>query len=189
MKSLFTISGVLLILCSCSLLNAKKSSESGLKPGKKGKTGPSKIFPFKTYEEFQISDGIAGHSLDKAKKMFVEPFQNISFKDITQTDLNNIATMSQFAIDNEIHFNEAIRKFESKRKHRDGPLSAGKTANKVLKLLSAIQVLEVHEKVGITLGHKDERLKELNAKLKKNVELDHKNAGKKMESYLHHGIE
>ncbi|OAV95922.1 hypothetical protein PTTG_04753 [Puccinia triticina 1-1 BBBD Race 1] len=182
MKSFFTIASALIFFHSYSFVDAESSGS--LKPGSLGKTGPSKIFPFKKYEEFQISDGIAGHSLEKARKVFVEPFNGVDLSEITQNDLNNLITMARAATDNELHFNEAIKESWRDQKASQCTLSAGKTANKILKLVGSIQVIEIHNKLNLKQGSPEGKLKELKDKLQKNIKLDHHYAGKKMVSYL-----
>ncbi|KAI7954021.1 hypothetical protein MJO28_006568 [Puccinia striiformis f. sp. tritici] len=141
MKSFLTIANVLISFYSYSFVDAESSGH--LKVGAIGHSGPSKIFPFKKYEEFQISDGIAGTSLEKARKVFVEPFSGINLEEITQNDLNNLVTMMRFAVESENPFNDALKKAGSTKRRPNVPLTAGKVANKILKLVGAIQVIEV----------------------------------------------
>ncbi|EHS63739.1 hypothetical protein PGTUg99_032845 [Puccinia graminis f. sp. tritici] len=182
MKSFFRIATALIFFHSYSSINATPSGS--LKPAAVGKTGPSKIFPFKEYKDFQISDGIAGKSLDKARKIFVEPFQGVDMSQLTQNDLNNLITMARAATDNEKFFNEAMEKAGATKRHPNVPLSAGKTANKILKLVGSMQVIELHKRLNLHPGNPDGRLKELQTKLTNNLKLDHHYAGKKMVSYL-----
>ncbi|KAH9468118.1 hypothetical protein MJO28_006569 [Puccinia striiformis f. sp. tritici] len=175
MKSFSSIASVMILFHSFSFTLAKNPD---LRPGLVGKTGPAKIFPFKEYAEFQISDGVAGHALEAAQKVFVEPFKG-DLSQITQNDLNNLVTMSLAAIENEKGFNKV--------KSKSGPLAAGKTANKVLKLVGEIQVIELHNKLGLQQVDTEARIKEHQTKLTKNTKLDRQNAGKKMASFLSGG--
>lgn len=185
MRSFLTLTGVLVILQSCSLLTAKEQSPVPLKPAQlNGPLGASKIFPFRKYEDFQISDGVAGHSLERANEVFVKPFEGINFAEITQLDLNNLAAMANVSIFNEKLFVEAIKKSGGTSKHPNAPLAAGLIANKVLKLVAAAQVIEIHKKVNIDLPHSATSLQDYHKKLGKNVKLDKQRAGQKMVSYL-----
>ncbi|MBW0552627.1 hypothetical protein O181_092342 [Austropuccinia psidii MF-1] len=66
------------------------------------------IFPFRDYKEFQISDGTAGDSKERAAKVFVEPFNGVDLSRVDQTDLQNLQNMSKAAILNEEFFVKAI---------------------------------------------------------------------------------
>ncbi|KAH9456504.1 hypothetical protein Pst134EA_011767 [Puccinia striiformis f. sp. tritici] len=182
MKSFLTIANVLISFYSYSFVDAESSGH--LKVGAIGHSGPSKIFPFKKCEEFQISDGIAGTSLEKARKVFVEPFSGINLEEITQNDLNNLVTMMRFAVESENPFNDALKKAGSTKRRPNVPLTAGKVANKILKLVGAIQVIELHQKLNIKQADPEGRIKEHQAKLAKNLKLDRHYAGRKMISYL-----
>ncbi|POW23252.1 hypothetical protein PSHT_00395 [Puccinia striiformis] len=192
MKSFLTIANVLISFYSYSFVDAESSGH--LKVGAIGHSGPSKIFPFKKCEEFQISDGIAGTSLEKARKVFVEPFSGINLEEITQNDLNNLVTMMRFAVESENPFNDALKKAGSTKRRPNVPLTAGKVANKILKLL--------HQKLNIKQADPEGRIKEHQAnylltanipaalmvkiinRLAKNLKLDRHYAGRKMISYL-----
>ncbi|EFP85457.2 uncharacterized protein PGTG_11813 [Puccinia graminis f. sp. tritici CRL 75-36-700-3] len=182
MQSFLTIASVLIFFHSYLFIGAKPTGT--LLPGSPSKTGPSKIFPYRKYEDFQISDGVAGQSLENAQKVFVTPFEG-KLSEITQTDLNNLVAMSIEAIQNEQRFNQAQGKTGGSKKNGNQALAAGKTANKVLKLVGEIQVLELHKKLNLQqLADPEARLKEHQVKLAKNTKLDRANRGKKMVSFL-----
>ncbi|KNZ52082.1 hypothetical protein VP01_36g6 [Puccinia sorghi] len=192
MRSFLTLTGVLVILQSCSLLTAKEQSPVPLKPAQlNGPLGASKIFPFRKYEDFQISDGVAGHSLERANEVFVKPFEGINFAEITQLDLNNLAAMANVSIFNEKLFVEAIKKSGGTSKHPNAPLAAGLIANKVLKLVgyrrSGYRVQQVSKITTRKLIYSPRPFPPTNLavdRLGKNVKLDKQRAGQKMVSYL-----
>lgn len=88
------------------LVEADKPTENTpkFKSGFPGTTGASKIFTFKKYEDYQISDGRdehgqktfkAGTALEDAEAVFEKPFQDKSaVSQMTQTDLNNLHAMA-----------------------------------------------------------------------------------------------
>ncbi|WAQ84168.1 hypothetical protein PtA15_4A620 [Puccinia triticina] len=179
MQFFVTVASFLLFFHSSLIVDAE--SDGSLRPGSpNGNTGPSKIFPFKEYKDFQISDGTAGHSLENAQKVFVDPFNNIDLKDITQTDLNNLVSMSRTAVERESDFITAQSETGGSKKNGDPRLAAGLIANKVLKLVGELQVIKLHQKLNLHQKDPKGRLIEHQTKLTKNTKLDRANAGKTM---------
>ncbi|KAA1108636.1 hypothetical protein PGT21_019788 [Puccinia graminis f. sp. tritici] len=153
--------------------SSSSSSSSGKKTGE--------IFPFRKYEDFQISDGVAGQAFENAGKVFVEPFAGVPLEKITKGDMDNLLKMARAARQNELLFNQALKKAKGSNK---SALAAGKIANKVLKLVGEIQVIELQKKLNIKQVDVPAKLAEHQKKLTKNTKVDRSNKGKKMVSYL-----
>ncbi|EGF98580.1 uncharacterized protein MELLADRAFT_123855 [Melampsora larici-populina 98AG31] len=148
----------------------------------------------KPYEDFQISDGIAGDSLEKSIKVFMEPFglslssdleigPTDRLKSISQNDLKQLKIMARAASENENSgFVPALNKAAKDPKKHD-ELFVGLIANKVLKLIGQQTYLAIDFAQG--KADRRQKLDEEKKKLKKNIELDKQNKGKKMVSYLH----
>ncbi|KAH9813783.1 secreted protein [Melampsora americana] len=150
-------------------------------------------FHFQEYDQFQISDGIAGNSRDKAVMVFLKPFgldldanfeigPEDRLKAVSKKDLEDLKKMAKAASDNEIPgFVATIKKTQDKKvKAR---LQVGMIANKVLKLVGQQAYLAIELAHGKT--ERRQKLDEEKKKLKKNIDLDVKNKGKQMVSYLH----
>ncbi|WVQ73590.1 hypothetical protein IAR50_003169 [Cryptococcus sp. DSM 104548] len=132
-------------------------------------------FAAQDYADFQISDGTAGNSQAAANAVFVDPFDGCDLSTVDATSLKNIQTMREAAEDAETdQFNSAI---DAASGDAADALSAGKIANKVLKLTGEIQALNIQQAQG---DDNADKIAEEQTKLDTNVATDEKSAGAAM---------
>ncbi|RKF78173.1 putative small secreted protein [Golovinomyces cichoracearum] len=124
------------------------------------------------YNDFEISDGVAGKAEEEATALFKDINRN-NLAATSEEDLKRIKAVHDVAEDAEVEaFNPAV-------KSATGPdaeaIQAGKIKNKVLKLEATVLALQIEEAKGKNVADK---LAVEEKKLKKNISLDIEKAGK-----------
>ncbi|KAI8444280.1 hypothetical protein BY996DRAFT_6426113 [Phakopsora pachyrhizi] len=156
-KLLLTAAWILVIVPIPKTLASEKKGNGDQNPKGKG-DADTKIFPFKEYEEFQISSGKAGKALESAEKVFVKPFEGMNLKEVPKKDFENMEKMALLAVENENLFNTALEKAKKgKDKKLFVELQRGKTANKVLKLVGTLQVIKIQIVQGVNNDFEERR--------------------------------
>ncbi|RKF60596.1 putative small secreted protein [Golovinomyces cichoracearum] len=123
------------------------------------------------YNDFQISDGVAGKAEEEATALFKD-INRDNLAATSEEDLKRIKAVHDVAEDAEVEaFNPAV-------KSATGPdaeaIQAGKIKNKVLKLEATVLGLQIEEAKGKNVADK---LAVEEKKLKKNISLDAEKAG------------
>ncbi|ODN81113.1 hypothetical protein L202_03206 [Cryptococcus amylolentus CBS 6039] len=132
-------------------------------------------FAAQDYADFQISDGTAGQAQAAANAVFVDPFNGYDLSTVDATSLKNIQTMREAAEDAETdQFNSAI---DAASGDTADALSAGKIANKVLKLTGEVQALTIQQAQGKDTADK---IAEEQEKLDTNIATDEASSGSAM---------
>ncbi|KAJ7080966.1 hypothetical protein B0H15DRAFT_1025022 [Mycena belliarum] len=135
-------------------------------------------FQLKSYDQFQISDGVAGNAKAKANAVFVDPFPT-DLSTVDAASLSNLNTMRKAAEAAETgKFNPQIAAASGAAADA---LQVGKIQNKVLKLTGEVQALKI--KIAQAAAKKkdtsslESSLKTEQTKLSNNIALDVKSKG------------
>ncbi|KAJ6605073.1 hypothetical protein B0H10DRAFT_1922793, partial [Mycena sp. CBHHK59/15] len=97
-------------------------------------------FALQSYDQFQISDGVAGNAQAEANAVFVDPFP-ADLTTVDATSLANLGTMREAAEDAETsEFNPQIAAASGATA---AALQVGKIKNKVLKLTGEVQQIKI----------------------------------------------
>ncbi|KAI0353662.1 hypothetical protein OH77DRAFT_1406415 [Trametes cingulata] len=138
-----------------------------------------RAFTLQDYADFQISDGTAGNAEAEANAVFVDPFNGVDLATVDDATLDAVKTMREAAEDAETEqFNPAI---EAASGDEADALQNGKIKNKVLKLTGEVQALNIQiaqaKASGDDTSDLEDKLKEEQTKLTKNIATDKKAAG------------
>ncbi|ETS85820.1 hypothetical protein PFICI_03845 [Pestalotiopsis fici W106-1] len=129
------------------------------------------VLTFRKYNDFQISDGVAGNALAEVNAAF--PVDMSDPAAVSTNDLNILIAARQTAENAEAAFNTAIGPTASGTD--EAALEVGKIKNKVLKLRTFEMLVTVQMAQGAT--DKAAQLADIQAKLKTNVGIDSASAG------------
>ncbi|EJD54756.1 hypothetical protein AURDEDRAFT_110252 [Auricularia subglabra TFB-10046 SS5] len=132
-----------------------------------------------TYNDVQISSGVAGNAAAEANAIFVTPFDGVNRADIPDETQDAIETLRKAAESAETElFNPALDEATGDEKKA---LQVGKIKNKVLKLTAESFVLEIKlakaQADGKDTASIQKKLEDEQTKLAKNVDTDKKSAG------------
>ncbi|KAG8776994.1 hypothetical protein FRC12_000592 [Ceratobasidium sp. 428] len=146
----------------------------------------AKIFPLRDYADFQISSGVAGDALARAKAVFQDPLDGVNLATVSEEDLDNLNTMRGAASSFETtDFNPAI---EAASGEEADALQRGKIANKVLKNCGSVMVASIKkaqaEAAGEDASEFEAKITEETAKMNKNAATDKADAGKALATPL-----
>ncbi|KAG9117685.1 hypothetical protein FRC07_007359 [Ceratobasidium sp. 392] len=144
------------------------------------------IFPLREYSEIQISTGVAGTALERAKAVFQDPLDGVDLATVSDVDLKNLNTMRGAASKFETtDFNPAI---EAATGEEADALQRGKIANKVLKNLGSVMVASIKkakaEAAGEDASEFATTIEEETKKMNKNAATDKADAGKALATPL-----
>ncbi|RKF54222.1 putative small secreted protein [Golovinomyces cichoracearum] len=150
--------------------DSKGDSKDSKDDSKKSKEGAS-VLQSQKYNDFQISDGVAGKAEEEATALFKD-INRDNLAATSEEDLKRIKAVHDVAEDAEVEaFNPAV-------KSATGPdaeaIQAGKIKNKVLKLEATVLGLQIEQAKGKNVADK---LAVEDKKLKKNISLDAEKAG------------
>ncbi|KAJ7267320.1 hypothetical protein C8J57DRAFT_1435955 [Mycena rebaudengoi] len=152
-------------------------------PVSKHALAPRQAFSFalQSYDQFQISEGVAGTAEAEANAVFVDPFP-ADLATVDKTSLDNLGTMREAAEAAEVdQFNPAIAAASGAEAPPAAALQAGKIKNKVLKLTGEVQQIKI--KIAQAAAEGDDtadletQLTVEQKKLSTNIALDVKNKG------------
>ncbi|KAF7291638.1 NAD(P)-binding protein [Mycena chlorophos] len=137
-------------------------------------------FALQSYDQFQISDQVAGNAEAHANAVFVTPFANVDLTTVDSTSLDNLGTMREAAEDAETDaFDPQI---DAASGAAADALQVGKIQNKVLKLTGEVQQIQIKiaqaQANGEDTSSLESDLAAEQTKLKTNIALDVANAGK-----------
>ncbi|KAJ7301920.1 hypothetical protein DFH08DRAFT_759904 [Mycena albidolilacea] len=135
-------------------------------------------FALQSYDQFQISDGVAGNAEAEANAVFVDPFP-ADLTTVDATSLDNLGTMREAAEDAETdQFNPQIAAASGAAADA---LQVGKIKNKVLKLTGEVQQIKIKiaqaAAAGTDTTDLEASLKEEQTKLTTNIATDVKSKG------------
>ncbi|KAK7060791.1 hypothetical protein VNI00_000524 [Paramarasmius palmivorus] len=142
------------------------------------------------YEQFQISNGVAGNAAAEANAVFVDPFQGITdLASIPSDVLTAVKNMRSAAEDAETSlFNPAI---DAASGAAADALQVGKIKNKVLKLTGLAMARKIQlakdQAAGKDTSSLEEALADTETKLAKNIETDVASAGQASQSVVSGG--
>ncbi|QRW03096.1 hypothetical protein RhiLY_02095 [Ceratobasidium sp. AG-Ba] len=134
------------------------------------------------YSEFQISTGVAGNALERAKAVFSDPLDGVDLATVSDEDLDNLNEMRGLASSFETtDFNPAIKAASGEEADA---LQRGKIANKVLKNLGSVMVASIKQAKAEAAGEDGSKfaatVKEETTKMNKNAATDKADAGKSL---------
>ncbi|KAH8828155.1 hypothetical protein DL96DRAFT_1709445 [Flagelloscypha sp. PMI_526] len=136
-------------------------------------------FKLQDYNDFQISDQVAGDAEAHANAVFVDVFQGVDLATIDSATVDNIETMRSQAEDAETEaFNPAIAAATGAEADA---LQVGKIQNKVLKLTGITQKIKIQIAQATAAGDDtadlESKLAEEQKKLDTNIATDKASAG------------
>ncbi|OCK76537.1 hypothetical protein K432DRAFT_462879 [Lepidopterella palustris CBS 459.81] len=139
------------------------------------------VLTVQTYDEFQVSDGVAGNALAEVNAKF--PIDTTNLAGVAASDLAIIVSAAQISEDAETGaggFNDAIAAAGGTGTTAGTALQNGKIKNKVLKLQTDVLRLQIEQAQGNT-GLAAELSQQI-TKLNTNVALDKAAAGQTSQS-------
>ncbi|PCH35962.1 hypothetical protein WOLCODRAFT_140140 [Wolfiporia cocos MD-104 SS10] len=165
-----------------AVLSAPVSFDNGVHTLTKYSTGTTFVaesFKAQSYNDFQISDGVAGDAQSEANAVFVDPFDGVDLSTVDSNTVQTMNTMREAAESAET--DEFDPQIEAASGSEATELQNGKIKNKVLKLTGEVQVLNIKiaqaQAKGEDTSDLESDLADEQAKLETNIATDVKNAG------------